>query len=257
AELSDIQRKVLNERLHLNDLILTEINEFHPLILGEHTVISPMPIVVLLEQLNALKNEFDTLSNTIQKKRYSVILQAYQALDENICTQRNLKILKRMRGIRAVKVRNDKNVYPRHQILYRVLRDEAHKNGRWENLSQAVKSILPILRLEYQKNNLVWIQNEIDSKLALIEELEKGRLINSHNKQNENYHGKVYQNRKYQNRIDKLQLEINELIIAQKSTDPALLLGKKIPYNTIYNDESILHHLRDCTELLQDILIQK
>ncbi|MFX8626807.1 hypothetical protein ABTM53_11685, partial [Acinetobacter baumannii] len=77
------------------------------------------------------------------------------------------------------------------------------------------------------------------------------------NKQNENYHGKVYQNRKYQNRIDKLQLEINELIIAQKSTDPALLLGKKIPYNTIYNDESILHHLRDCTELLQDILIQK
>jgi len=116
---------------------------------------------------------------------------------------------------------------------------------------------LPILRLEYQKNNLVWIQNEIDSKLALIEELEKGRLINSHNKQNENYHGKVYQNRKYQNRIDKLQLEINELIIAQKSTDPALLLGKKIPYNTIYNDESILHHLRDCTELLQDILIQK
>ncbi|MBM9552673.1 hypothetical protein [Acinetobacter nosocomialis] len=257
AELSDIQRKVLNERLHLNDLILKEINEFHQLILGENTVISPMQIVVLLEQLNALKDEFDTLSNTIQKKRYSVILQAYQALDENICTQRNLKILKRMRGIRAVKVRNDKNVYPRHQILYRVLRDEAHKNGRWENLSQAVKSILPILRLEYQKNNLVWIQNEIDSKLALIEELEKGRLINSHNKQNENYHGKVYQNRKYQNRFDKLQLEINELIIAQKSTDPALLLGKKIPYNTIYNDESILHHLRDCTELLQDILIQK
>ena len=69
AELSDIQRKVLNERLHLNDLILKEINEFHQLILGENTVISPMQIVVLLEQLNALKDEFDTLSNTIQKKR--------------------------------------------------------------------------------------------------------------------------------------------------------------------------------------------
>jgi hypothetical protein len=133
-----------------------------------------------------------------------------------------------MRGIRAVKVRNDKNVYHASNSVSG-FKDEAHKNGRWENLSQAVKSILPILRLEYQKNNLVWIQNEIDSKLALIEELEKGRLINSHNKQNENYHGKVYQNRKYQNRIDKLQLEINELIIAQKSTDPALLLGKKYP----------------------------
>ncbi|MFH4233549.1 hypothetical protein WAJ75_21350, partial [Acinetobacter baumannii] len=89
-------RKVLNERLHLNDLIPKEINEFHQLILGENTVISPMQILVLLEQLDVLKDEFGTLSNTIQKKRYSVILQAYQALDENICTQRNLKILKRM-----------------------------------------------------------------------------------------------------------------------------------------------------------------
>ncbi len=250
-ERKELKVLMLEDRLELNDTY-----KFHLEMFGEEScepVVESSQIFKLWDKLELLKSEFQSLSKKEIKKRYSQLLQDYVKLDKDICSGRNPVIERKIKGLLAVKSRYEKKLYPKHKILYEVLHEQAKIKGRWSNLNQAVTSIMPILEERYKDFDLECIRIELTQKRELLCSIEKASLeVKSKRVEEQEI---VRQQRKFLNQIRKAKTEIKRLEKLLLLNNPSYELKHKSPFNTEYREEGIIHHLRECREILKEILI--
>ncbi|MEN8412303.1 hypothetical protein ABFP33_20335, partial [Acinetobacter bereziniae] len=63
-----------------------------------------------------------------------------------------------------------------------------------------------------------------------------------------------YQNRTYVNKINKCKSEYEKLVKALKAKNIGDVMGKTLAFNSDYQEETIINHLRDCPDVLIEVL---
>ena len=255
AELAPTQRIVLKERMRTNDLALNETYQFHQELFGNGILnppVLPAQLLMLWEQVETLKTDFEQFNKKVQKDRYREILQTYMNIDQYICTGFNITIKRRIQGLQAIQVRYDKKLYPKREVLYQVLRDSAKKYGRWANLHQAVSSSMDEIKTAFLEFEHHWLNNEIHAKQEHMDKLSKEYNSSIIGQDKEVV---LRQKRKYKNRIKTLETETKQLAAILNSKNSIEHLDYQTPYNTLYDKESMIHHLRGCQDLLDEFLL--
>ena len=220
----------------------------------------PVQIFELLVQINSLRQDMEQLKKTLQKNRYSNILMAYvDALGGKLYLICDTTLERQAKATQAAVASHTKNLYPRREIIYRILREQVAQRGRkWDNLNQAVTSIIPILLKEFEKYDLIWIKSEIDLKQAELHKLEQDDELKSEPFLENAIKRKKASSAVKANKVKNLQDELKKLDSILHSKHPSLKLKDlkyKMPYNnTAYLDETIIHWLRGQPEILKEIL---
>lgn len=219
----------------------------------------PVQIFELLVQINSLRQDMEQLKKTLQKNRYSNILMAYvDALGGKLYLICDTTLERQAKATQAAVASHTKNLYPRREIIYRILREQVAQRGRkWDNLNQAVTSIIPILLKEFEKYDLIWIKSEIDLKQAELHKLEQDDELKSEPFLENAIKRKKASSAVKANKVKNLQDELKKLDSILHSKHPSSKLKDlkyNIPYNnTAYLDETIIHWLRGQPEILNSI----
>ena len=223
----------------------------------------PDQIYELLLQINSLRQDIEQLKKAHQKKRYSNILMAYvDALGGKLYLIYNTKLERQAKATQAAVASHTKNLYPRQEIIHRVLREQVAQRGRkWDTPNEAVTSIIPILIKEFEKYDVIWIKSEIDLKQAELQKLEQDDELKSESLSDNSIKRKKVSSAVKAKKIKKLQDELKKLDSILHSKHPSLKLKDlkyKMPYNnTAYLDETIIHWLRGQPEILEEILFSE
>ncbi|HFF2654500.1 TPA: hypothetical protein ACGCCX_002399 [Acinetobacter nosocomialis] len=220
----------------------------------------PVQIFELLVQINSLRQDMEQLKKTLQKNRYSNILMAYiDALGGKLYLICDTTLERQAKATQAAVASHTKNLYPRREIIYRILREQVAQRGRkWDNLNQAVTSIIPILLKEFEKYDVIWIKSEITHMQAELQKLEKDDEFMSEPRSDNSVKRKKVSSAVKAKKINKIQAEIKKLDSILHSKSPSVKLkdlNYNMPYNnTAYLDETIIHWLRGLPEILEEIL---
>ncbi|WP_151738804.1 hypothetical protein [Acinetobacter junii] len=222
----------------------------------------PVQIFELLVQINSLRQDMEQLKKTLQKNRYSNILMAYvDALGGKLYLICDTTLERQAKATQAAVASHTKNLYPRREIIYRILREQVAQRGRkWDNLNQAVTSIIPILLKEFEKYDVIWIKSEITHMQAELQKLEKDdEFMSEPRSDNDNsVKRKKLSSAVKAKKINKIQAEIKKLDSILHSKSPSVKLkdlNYNMPYNnTAYLDETIINWLRGLPEILEEIL---
>lgn len=256
TDLNLIERNALKDRLQCGDFVLNEVYVLHQQLLGQDVVsvpISQIQIANLWQQVETLKNEFEQLNKKTQSARYREILISYMSFDRNICTGYNSAIKKRIQGVQAIQVRYEKKLYPKHRIIEQILQAGAKENGGWSNLNQAVSCSMDKIRVAFLEFDLELLRHDIEHKNKQIEQI---RQLRKTNQNRENQADVRRQQRTFQNRIKKFKAEISAMEKILNMENPQYGLEHLTPYSTLYDQESIINHLRGRHDLLKNILIK-
>jgi len=163
----------------------------------------------------------------------------------------------RIINIIAVKARYDKHLYPRREIIYRILRDQVARRGKWKNLNQAVNFILNDLLKAFEVYDIQWLKEELAEKQKMLWSLEQ-----EWQSAKQAYADSSSVRRKLASitkKIEKLQMELKSINQILKSKYPSREMekfGYKMPYSCGYIAETIIHELRTQPEILQEILLK-
>lgn len=209
-------------------------------------------LYLALEELDNYLLIFDDLPQTVLNKEYQRILNNYIDFGYPIYGFDNKKLKNRMNGLKNIKKRYEKNLYEKRQIIYRVLRETALKQGKWSTLNQAVREVYPILEVEFKKFDEKWIKNRVKE---LKKEIKENELALKDNRKPHFDEGQInYQNRTYENKINKCRKEYEKLEKALKSKNISDVMGRTLAFNSDYQEETIINHLRDCPDILREVL---
>ena len=217
----------------------------------------PSQLAELLTQLNALRVKVNDLPTKIFQRQYSDILIAYVQMLGGVEFIQNRTLAKSAKSIIAVKVRYDKHLYPRREIIYRILRDQVARRGKWKNLNQAVNFILNDLLKAFEVYDIQWLKEELAEKQKMLWSLEQ-----EWQSAKQAYADSSSVRRKpasITKKIEKLQMELKSINQILKSKYPSREMekfGYKMPYSGGYIAETIIHELRTQPEILQEILLK-
>ncbi|MGX5699780.1 hypothetical protein ACWKWF_09275 [Acinetobacter kookii] len=155
------------------------------------------------------------------------------------------KIKNKVKGIRNMRMRYEKSVYPKLEIFYDLLKEKVMIQGRWSSVNEAVREILPELKNRFREYDRQQIINKIKENKIYIEENEK-LLI----------HGtdtdfKYYKRHHVQKQRNELVEENRQLEKILNSNDLPYALKNKSPFNTIYLDEVLMNNLRRNKEKME------
>ncbi len=169
------QKEKIIKRMQQNDFPLSEQSAFHLEMMGDVVSIpfKPFQIAQLLMQINTLRPEVNNLPAKIFQRQYSDILIAYVQMLGGVEFIQNRTLAKSAKAIIAVKARYDKHLYPRREILYRTLREQMVRRGKWDNLNQAVNFVLDDLVKAFEVYDIEWLQSELVLKQKMLSELEQ------------------------------------------------------------------------------------
>lgn len=120
----DKKEKII-KRMQQNDFSVNEERISFAEMMGADLNISfkPSQLAELLIQLNTLRVEVNTLPAKIFQRQYSDILIASVQMLGGLEFIQNPTLAKSAKAIIAVKARYDKHLYPRREIIYRILRE--------------------------------------------------------------------------------------------------------------------------------------
>ncbi|ENV45375.1 hypothetical protein [Acinetobacter schindleri] len=253
------QKEKIIKRMQQNDFPLSEQSAFHLEMMGDVVSIpfKPFQIAQLLMQINTLRPEVNNLPAKIFQRQYSDILIAYVQMLGGAEFIQNSTLAKSAKAIIAVKARYDKQLYPRREIIYRILREQVACHGKWKNLNQAVHFVLDDLVKAFEVNDIEWLQSELVLKQKMLSELEQESKQLYAKAQSDGLRRKPASITK---KIEKLQLELNNLNQILKAKYPSREMekfGYKMPYSGGYIAETIIHELRNQPEILKEILFNK
>ncbi|GAA0750011.1 hypothetical protein DCD76_04975 [Acinetobacter baumannii] len=253
------QKEKIIKRMQQNDFPLSEQSAFHLEMMGDVVSIpfKPFQIAQLLMQINTLRPEVNNLPAKIFQRQYSDILIAYVQMLGGAEFIQNSTLAKSAKAIIAVKARYDKQLYPRREIIYRILREQVACHGKWKNLNQAVHFVLDDLVKAFEVNDIEWLQSEFVLKQKMLSELEQESKQLYAKAQSDGVRRKPASIAK---KIEKLQLELNNLNQILKAKYPSKEMkkfGYKMPYSGGYIAETIIHELRNQPEILKEILFNK
>lgn len=244
------------KRMQQNDFPLSEQLACHLEMMGDVVLIpfKPFQIAQLLIQINTLRVEVEHLSTRMFQRQYSEILIAYVQIIGGLEFIQNNKLARSAKAIIAVKARYDKHLYPRREILYRILREQVARRGKWDNLNQAVNFVLNDLVKAFEAYDIEWLQSEFVLKQKMLSELEQESKQLYVKAQSDGVRRKPASIVK---KIEKLQLELNNLNQILKVKYPSKEMekfGYKMPYSGGYIAETIIHELRTQPDILKEIL---
>ncbi|ENV97508.1 hypothetical protein F938_01837 [Acinetobacter bereziniae LMG 1003 = CIP 70.12] len=220
----------------------------------------PDQVFELLVQINSLREDMEQLKKKLQKKRYSNILMTYvDVLGGRIYLIYNTALERQAKTTKAAIEKHTKSLYPRREIICRVLREQVVQRGRkWDNPTQAVTSIIPILIKEFEKDDVIWIKSKITRMQDELQKLEQDDVPMFESRSDNLIKRKKASSTVKAKKINKIQVEIKKLESILHSKNPSLKLkdsNYKMPYNnTAYLDETIIHWLRGQPEILKEIL---
>nr|WP_279052077.1 hypothetical protein [Acinetobacter tandoii] len=246
------QKEKIIRRMQQNDFPLSELVAFRKEIVGETIPFKPFQVAELLTQLNTLRIDVNSLPIKMFKKRYSDILIAYVQLLGGLEFIQNHNLAKSAKATLAVKARYERHLYPRREILYRILREHVTQRGKWKTLNQAVNFVLDDLVKAFEVYDVEWLQSEFELKQKLLKQLEQ-----SVKQANAESDGVRRKSASIVKKIEKLQLElksINQILKAKYPSKEMEKFGYKMPYSGGYIAETIIHELRNQPEILKEIL---
>ena len=254
----DKKEKII-KRMQQNDCLLSERIAFHQEMMGETISIpfKPFQIAELLTQIDTLRGEMNNLPTKMFQRQYSDILIAYVQVLGGLEFIQNNKLARSAKAILAVKARYDKHLYPRREIIYRILRGQVARRGKWKNPNQAVNFILNDLVKAFEDYDVEWLQSELVLKQKLLRELEQqSKQFVTHAKaESDGVRRKPAQIAK---KIEELQLELknlNRILKAEYPSKEMEKFGYKMPYSGGYIAETIIHELRTQPTILSEIIL--
>lgn len=245
------------KRMQQNDFPLNERFALHLEMMGDVASIpfKPIQIAQLLMQINTLKFEINHLSARVFQRKYSDILIAYVQTIGGLEFIRDIKLARSAKAILAVKARYEKHLYPRREILYRILREQVTRRGKWKNPNEAVNFVLDDLVKAFEVYDIEWLQSELVLKQKMLRELEQESRQLHAKAQSDSMRRKPASIVK---KIEKLQLELNNLNQILKAKYPSKEMekfGYKMPYSGGYIAETIIHELRTQPAILSEIIL--
>ncbi|QXW26420.1 hypothetical protein KXJ74_02670 [Acinetobacter johnsonii] len=225
----------------LNDFKDKKIHGFHIL-----------PLYDLTQSIQTYLTIFDNLDQKFHNDLYRDALYSYIKEGYPIYGIDNKKLRNRINGLLNVRKRYEENLYKKREVLYRVLREEASLNGKWESVNQAVREAYPKITYEFELFNKEWIRNEMRKLLSQIEENTLSLIKNKNKTYNEEHIS--FQNRSFENKINDLRKRYKKLERALNEENSSDVLGKTLAFHSDYQEESIINHLRNCPELISEII---
>lgn len=248
--------KEIIKRMQQNDFPLNERFALHLEMMGDVASIpfKPIQIAQLLVQINTLKFEINHLSAQVFQRKYSDILIAYVQTIGGLEFIRDIKLARSAKAILAVKARYEKHLYPRREILYRILREQVTRRGKWKNPNEAVNFVLNDLVKAFEVYDIEWLKSELALKQKMLRELEQESRQLHAKAQSDSVRRKPASIVK---KIEKLQLELsnlNQILKAKYPSKEMEKFGYKMPYSGGYIAETIIHELKNHPEILREIL---
>ncbi|MCU4568819.1 hypothetical protein [Acinetobacter ursingii] len=250
----DKKEKII-KRMQQNDFAVSELMAFRQEMVGETIPFKPSQLAELLTHLNTLKVEMNNLPAKIFQRQYSDVLIAYVQMLGGLEFIKNHTLAKSAKAIIAVKARYAKHLYPRREIIYRILREQVAHHGKWKNLNQAVNFILNDLLKAFEVYDIQWLKEELAEKQKMLGSLEQE--WQSAKQASADSRGVRRKPASIIKKIEKLKLELKIINQILKSKYPSIEIekfGYKMPYSGGYIAETIIHELRTQPEILQEIL---
>ena len=250
------QKEKIIRRMQQNDFPLSELVAFRQEIMGETIPFKPFQIAELLTQLNTLRIDVNSLPIKMFKKRYSDILIAYVQLLGGLEFIQNHNLAKSAKATLAVKARYERHLYPRRDILYRILREHVAQRGKWKTLNQAVNFVLDDLVKAFEVYDVEWLQSEFELKQKLLKQLEQQgkQLVKQANAESDGVRRRPASIAKKIKAIKKEHSQLEQILKSKYPSIEMEKLGYKMPYRGEYIAETIIHELRTQPEILQEIL---
>lgn len=249
------QKEKIIRRMQQNDFPLSELVAFRQEIMGETIPFKPFQIAELLTQLNTLRIDVNSLPIKMFKKRYSDILIAYVQLLGGLEFIKNHNLAKSAKATLAVKARYERHLYPRREILYRILREHVAQRGKWNKLNQAVNSILNDLVKAFEVYDVEWLKSELVLKQKMLRKLERESLLVKNAKaESDRVRRRPASIAKKIKAIKKEHSQLEQILKSKYPSIEMEKLGYKMPYRGEYIAETIIHELRTQPEILQEIL---
>ena len=159
------------------------------------------------------------------------------------------KIKNKVKGIRNMRIRYEKDVYPKLAIFYDLLKEKAKIQGKWSSVNTAVRGILPELKnkfLEYDRQQII---NKIEANKIYIEENEQ---LLMHGTDMDFKYYKRHHVKKQQSKLIEENRQLEQML---QSNDLSYALKKKSPFNTEYLDEVLMNNLRRNKEIMSLCII--
>ncbi|EHU3239801.1 hypothetical protein ACX0AN_001832 [Acinetobacter baumannii] len=255
----DKKEKII-KRMQQNDFSVNEERISFAEMMGADLNIpfKPSQLAELLIQLNTLRVEVNNLPAKIFQRQYSDILIASVQMLSGLEFIQNPTLAKSAKAIIAVKARYDKHLYPRREIIYRILREQVARHGKWKTLNQAVNSVLVDLDKAFEEYDIQWIKSELVLKQEMLDKL--GWHKQSAKQAIVELEGitRKITTASAAKKIEKLQMELKKLNQVLKAKYPSKEMekfGYKMPYSGGYIAETIIHELRNQPEILKEILL--
>lgn len=255
----DKKEKII-KRMQQNDFRVNEERTTFAEMTGGTLLIpvKPSQLAEVLIQINNLKRKVKNLPAKLFQKQYSEILIAYVDTLGGFQLIQNQKLSRSAKGLLAVKARYDKHLYPRREIIYRILREQVARRGKWNKLNQAVNFILDDLVKAFEVYDLEWLQSELILKQKILSELEQSKP--SVKQINVEFVGirRKLRTASTSKKMEELKKELINLKQILHSKYPSIemeKLGYKMPYSGVYLAETIIHELKNQPTILSEIIL--
>nr|WP_314523356.1 hypothetical protein [uncultured Acinetobacter sp.] len=254
----DKKEKII-KRMQQNDFSVNEERISFAEMMGDDLNIpfKPSQLAELLIQISQLRVDVDILPAKIFKRQYSNIIIAYVQVLGRLEIIQNEILARSAKATLAVKARYDKHLYPRREIIYRILREQVAQRGKWDNLNQAVNFVLLDLVKAFEVYDIQWIKSELVLKQEMLDKLEWRKLSMKQDLAELEGIPRKITTASAAKKIEKLQMELKKLNQVLKAKYPSKEMekfGYKMPYSGGYIAETIIHELRNQPEILKEIL---
>lgn len=221
--------------------------------------VKPSQLAEVLIQIDNLKCKINNLPAKLFQKQYSEILIAYVDTLGGFQLIQNQKLSRSAKALLAVKARYDKHLYPRREIIYRILREQVVQRGsKWTNPTQAVNSVLDDLIKAFEVYDLEWLQSELILKQKILSELEQSKPSVKQDKADLDGIRRKPRTASTSKKIVELKKELINLKKILNSKYPSKEMekfGYKMPYSGGYIAETIIHELRTQPAIRSEIIL--
>jgi len=199
----------------------------------------------LLSDLIHISQNYNEENIKETQAAFKQFMRDYERMGIDYAAISRPKIKNKVKGIRNMRIRYDKDVYPKLEIFYSLLKEKVMIQGKWSSVNMAVREILPELKnrfLEYDRQQII---NKIEKNKIYIEENEN-LLMHGNNTDFKYY--KRHHVKKKKNELVEENYQLEQML---QSNDLSYFLKKKSPFNTIYLDEVLMNNLRRNKEKME------
>lgn len=198
----------------------------------------------LLSDLIHISQNYNEENIKETQAAFKQFMRDYERMGIDYAAIMRTKIKNKVKGIRNMRMRYEKNVYPKLAIFYDLLKERAVVQGKWSSVNAAVRDILPEVKnkfLEYDRQQII---SKIEENKKYIEA--NGQLLINGTDTDFKY----YKRHHVQKQKSELIAENYQLEKMLQSNNFPYSLKRISPFNTIYLDEVLMNNLRRNKEIM-------